>query len=247
MVLVGAGTQRLEEALARLYPEVPQLRLDSDSMGGRRFSDCRDAIVRGRVSPSHRHADYRKGHDFPNLSLIGVLNADAGLMSADFRAEERLFATLSQVIGPRQPQSRRLPCDDSDATSESSVFSDLIADDVGACWHRLMAERRASGMPAFSVVGGVCAAAAALCRVWTIYAARPGRPPLQLAADRVRVFDVVSPPVARTNYWHHRQILFQSSHRPLLHQFLTAFVAALPQSRLPWSVDIDRFPSDCPA
>ena len=238
MVLVGAGTQRLEEALERLYPEVPQLRLDSDSMGGRRFSDCRDAIVAGEYRLLIGTQIIAKGHDFPNLSLIGVLNADAGLMSADFRAEERLFATLSQVIGrgSRNPDGCHVMIQTRHPNHQ--FFSDLIADDVGACWHRLMAERRASGMPPFRWLAVLRGRGRSLPSL-DDFMRRARETALQLAADRVRVFDVVSPPVARTNYWHHRQILFQSSHRPLLHQFLTAFVAALPQSRLPWSVDID--------
>ena len=96
----GLGTQRLEAEVASRFPGVPALRMDSDTMQGRgahesalqRFRDGEIKILLGTQMIA-------KGLDFPNVTLVGVVNADTGLHLPDFRAAERTFQLVTQVAG----------------------------------------------------------------------------------------------------------------------------------------------------
>src|SRR5207247_2221526 len=97
---MGRGTQRVEETLAARFPGARIVRIDRDS--ARR----RGELVRTLQGIQRCEADIlvgtqllAKGHDFPGLTLVGVLNADTALLSTDYRAPERLFAVLAQVSG----------------------------------------------------------------------------------------------------------------------------------------------------
>lgn len=96
----GIGTQKVEEQIKKLFPEIRLLRMDADSISGK---NSRDEILTAFGS-----GDYdvllgtqmiTKGLDFPNVTLVGVLNADGLLYSSDFRAYERTFSLITQVTG----------------------------------------------------------------------------------------------------------------------------------------------------
>jgi primosomal protein N' (replication factor Y) len=90
----------VEDALVRLFPEARIARLDRDvgRSAGRAQRIFADAAA-GEVDILVGTQMLSKGHDFPRLTLVGVLNADDAMFSADFRAPERLFAQLVQVAG----------------------------------------------------------------------------------------------------------------------------------------------------
>src|SRR5690606_12329481 len=97
---LGRGTQRVEETLQALFPEARILRIDADST--RRKGSAQqafDAVHRGEVDILVGTQMVAKGHDFRNLTLVGVINPDTALFSHDYRASERLFAQLMQVAG----------------------------------------------------------------------------------------------------------------------------------------------------
>jgi primosomal protein N' (replication factor Y) len=96
----GHGTQRLESALAALFPAARILRVDRDSTRRRHAFDAMQEDIRARrVDILVGTQMLAKGHDFPHLTLVGVVNADSALYSSDFRAAERLYALLTQVAG----------------------------------------------------------------------------------------------------------------------------------------------------
>jgi primosomal protein N' (replication factor Y) len=97
---VGEGTEQVEEQLAALFPQVRILRLDRDT------TSRRGALEAGLLAAESGEVDLlvgtqmlAKGHTFPRLTLVGILNADQGLKVADFRAAERTFQLLTQVAG----------------------------------------------------------------------------------------------------------------------------------------------------
>jgi primosomal protein N' (replication factor Y) len=97
---VGQGTQRLEESLATHFPGKTILRIDRDSTRRKGEMDAALAQVHsGEADILIGTQMLAKGHDFDRLNLVIALNADTGLFSVDFRAEERLFALLTQVAG----------------------------------------------------------------------------------------------------------------------------------------------------
>ena len=97
---VGAGTQKIEEELNAAFPDTPVLRLDTDTVAGagshdvilNRFRDEKIPILVGTQMVT-------KGLDFPNVTLVGVLSADQSLYSGDYRASERTFSLITQVVG----------------------------------------------------------------------------------------------------------------------------------------------------
>ena len=102
---LGRGTQRVEETLAApLSRTRASLRIDRDSARRRgELARTLEGIGRGEGDILVGTQLLAKGHDFPNLTLVGVLNADSALLSTDYRSAERLFAMLAQVGGPRRP------------------------------------------------------------------------------------------------------------------------------------------------
>ncbi|GBD36483.1 Primosomal protein N' [bacterium HR36] len=96
----GLGTQKLEAELNALFPEVPKSRMDSDVMRrGQRYGAVLDAFRRGEIRILFGTQMIAKGLDFPQVTLVGVVNADTAMYLPDFRAAERTFQLLAQVAG----------------------------------------------------------------------------------------------------------------------------------------------------
>lgn len=95
--LIGTGTEKLEQHLQALYPEARVARLDRDT--GRRLHDVIRRFRNHEIDLLLGTQMVTKGHDFPNVTLVGVIMADLGLNLPDFRAGERTFQILTQVAG----------------------------------------------------------------------------------------------------------------------------------------------------
>ncbi len=97
---LGTGTQMLEEQLKLYFPEARLLRMDTDTTSGKFSHDTiLDSFRKGEADILLGTQMVTKGHDFPNVSLVGVINADASLHIPDFRANERTFSLMTQVVG----------------------------------------------------------------------------------------------------------------------------------------------------
>ena len=95
---VGTGTQKVEEELRALFPEAEVLRMDADTAGGR-HEKLLDRFERERIPILLGTQMVAKGLDFPNVTLVGVLAADLSLYVDNYRAAERTFSLLTQVVG----------------------------------------------------------------------------------------------------------------------------------------------------
>ena len=96
----GYGTQRLEEEIHRLFPEARTIRLDRDTTRGRSaFESMHQKMSAGEIDILIGTQMITKGHDFPNVTLVGVVHADISLNIPDFRSAERSFQLLTQVAG----------------------------------------------------------------------------------------------------------------------------------------------------
>lgn len=239
----GHGTQRVEEALAAAFPRVGVVRLDRDSLARRAaFAGLRDDIVAGKKRLLVGTQIIAKGHNFPRLSFIAILNADAGLLSADFRAQERLFALLTQTLGrgTRNPRGCRAVIQT--RHPDHPFYAELRRNDVEACWRRLLAERAAARLPPFSRLALLRAKAknpdklaAFLNRAKTIAG--------DIRPAPVAVYDPVPAVVARVAGWHRAHILAQSDNRPALQKFLAEWAEAVgkksPDAGLRWTMEVD--------
>ncbi|NPV29784.1 MAG: primosomal protein N' [Firmicutes bacterium] len=100
LTLLGSGTQRVEYFIRRLYPEARIQRLDLDATRKREaFARILDSFARKEIDILLGTQMVTKGHDFPGVTLVGVLNADLALNLPDYRAAERTFQLLTQVAG----------------------------------------------------------------------------------------------------------------------------------------------------
>lgn len=144
----GRGTQRLEDGLRALFPGRYVLRIDRDSTRRKGSLDAAlDAVHSGEADILIGTQMLAKGHDFSRLNCVVVLEADSGLFSVDFRAEERMFALLTQVAG--RAGRREQPGEVLIQTGfpEHPFFASLQARDYRLFADRSLEERRQLHLP----------------------------------------------------------------------------------------------------
>jgi primosomal protein N' (replication factor Y) (superfamily II helicase) len=241
----GHGTQRLEVALATHFPDARLARVDRDTTRQRgAFDDVRSRVAANTVDILIGTQMLAKGHDFPRLTLVGVLGADNALYSADFRATERLAALLVQVAG----RAGR-----ADLAGEVIVQTDFPAHplygalsrhDYGAFARELLDERRAGGLPPFAHLVLLTAEAHAredaeafLAAAHDVALAKRA----ELSAN-VEVFAPVAAPMARRAGYERAQMLLRSGQRGELKRLLTALRESLETAasrKVRWAIDVD--------
>ncbi|HZH07683.1 MAG TPA: primosomal protein N' [Lautropia sp.] len=225
LAALGRGTQRLEEGLAELFPAARVARLDRD-VASRRGATERflAAAHAGEVDLLIGTQMLAKGHDFTRLTLVVVVDADAGLFASDFSAPERLFATLMQVAGRAGRHSAAA------ATTliqtrypEHPLFATLKAHDYAGFAAAELHAREASGLPPFAHQALLLAQARKMESTLAF---------LQLAREhllslnpppQLNVCDPVPMPLAKLRDLSRAQLLVECSSRPHLHQFLASW------------------------
>ncbi len=244
---LGVGTERAEERLATLFPNYPILRIDRDSTS-RKGSMERlvQTINRGDPCLLVGTQMLAKGHHFPRVTLVAVLDADGGLFSADFRASERMAQLIVQVAGRagRADQPGRVIIQSH--LADHPLLVQLTEQGYFAFAEQALAERRSAGLPPFAHL--------ALLRA---EAHRPGDAEQfldqacslaeQLRAEHglqgVELLGPVPAPMERRAGKHRAQLLLQASQRPPLHQLLGRLLPpleVLPGARaVRWSLDVD--------
>ena len=244
----GRGTQRVAEAISMRFPEARVLRVDRDSARSpKQWNALLEAIQNGEADILVGTQMLAKGHDFPRLTLVGVLNADAGLFAADFRAPERLFAQLMQVGG--RSGRAELPGEVLVQTQypDHPLYRALAAHDFANFADAQLAEREAAGFPPYSHQAMLRAEAPQLAQaVEYLKAAAEVAGKLneaKLNAGEVRLYDAVPMRLHRRAHLERAQLLVESSSRSALQAFIAEWMTALYQLKatktLRWHLDID--------
>ncbi len=242
---LGRGTQRIEEALAGLFPAARVLRIDRDSSRRRgQLARTLEGIGRGEGDILVGTQLLAKGHDFPNLTLVCVLNADSALLSTDYRSAERLFATLAQVGG--RSGRREQPGEVLVQTRFPGhpMYQALIRNDYAGFAASQLAERESAGFPPFVHEAALRAEATRLATTMAFLNAAARLVP---APEGVRIYDPVPHVITRRAGYERAQLVVQSPSRPALQEFLRAWSAALPASApsgLRWHLDVDPIEFD---
>jgi primosomal protein N' (replication factor Y) len=96
---LGSGTERIEEEAAQAWGDIPRVRVDSDSVRGKRLEEALESFRKGDARILIGTQMIAKGHHFPDVTLVGIVNADTALHLPDFRANERTFSLVAQVAG----------------------------------------------------------------------------------------------------------------------------------------------------
>jgi len=241
---VGFGTQRLEDALRRQFAEARVLRVDRDTTRRRgTFANMHREIAAGEVDILVGTQMLAKGHDFPRLTLVGVLGADNALYSADFRATERLFALLEQVAGRAGRDALRGEVVVQTDFPDHPLFVALARHDYDHFAQALAAERRSLGLPPFGHLALLAAEARtrSVVNAFLERAAERGRA-LTGAQSDCEIYPPVAAALARRAGMERGQVLVQSSKRSALHQFLPRWRAELERlgpRTVRWVLEID--------
>jgi len=239
----GFGTQRLERALAERFPAARIARIDRDSTKRRgAFAEVRDRVDAGDVDILVGTQMLAKGHDFPGLTLVGVLGADNALYSGDFRATERLAALLFQVAGRAGRAELRGEVIVQTDFPEHPLYQALAANRYGEFAANLLAERRAAGLPPFAHLALVTAEASSREVVDTFLHAVCSAGRALARSEVVAVFPPVPATLARRAGMERGQVLAQSEDRRALQRFLPSWrhaIETLPGSRVRWAFDVD--------
>ena len=238
---LGQGTERLEDMLAQRFPGVPLARIDRDST---RRKGALSAMLMAA-----RRGDYpillgtqmlTKGHHFPGVTLVGVLDADLGLFGTDFRAPERLAQLLVQVTGRAGRATRPGRVLVQTRHPEHPLLVSLLREGYPAFAAAALEERQLAGLPPFSYQALMRAEApdeeAPLIFLRQAAQAIP-------APAEVALWGPAPAPMARRAGRWRAQLLAQSSGRAALHRFLAAWLPQVRrikcQGRVRWSVDVD--------
>ena len=240
---LGRGTQRVEESLQARFPQARILRIDADST--RRKGSAQAAfeqVHNGEVDILIGTQMVAKGHDFRNLTLVGVLNPDTALFSHDYRASERLFAQLMQVAGRAGRQARTAGGSASEVLIQTQypqhpLFAAVMAHDYDAFAGSLLDERRQAGLPPFIFQALLRAEA----RELSVALAFLQQAATCVVQDGIIINDPIPMSMTRVANVDRAQLLVESASRPGLQQFLKTWLAALRaiNSKVRWSLEVD--------
>ncbi|MDD5240658.1 MAG: primosomal protein N' [Sulfuricella sp.] len=236
---IGLGTQRIEETLIGLFPTARILRVDRDSAKRKHaLPEMLERIHAAEVDIIIGTQLMAKGHDFKKLTLVGVVNADGALYSADFRASERLFAQLMQVSGRAGRDT--LPGEVLIQTQFPThpLYQSLIRHDYNGFAESLLTERKQAEFPPYCHQVLLRAEAplmeTALAFLRKAKAAAPTR-------FDVTLFDPVPAQMARLAGNERAHLLVQAASRGALQAFAADWNKALTglDGRVRWALDID--------
>ena len=244
---VGAGTERAEERLQLLFPDVPVLRIDRDTTARK---DALGKLLRtihsGAPCILVGTQMLAKGHHFPKVTLVAVLDADSGLFSADFRASERMAQQIVQVAGRAGRAEEPGQVLIQTHLADHPLMVQLAEEGYPAFAPQALQERRAAGLPPFAYLALLRADAHRQDQVENFleaaYHVAEGLA-VNLALPQVELLGPVPAPMERRAGRHRAQLLLQSSSRAPLHRLLGIWVVqleSLPEARqVRWSLDVD--------
>ncbi len=240
---LGAGTERLEEVLQRRFPDARISRVDSDSTQHRGAINAvlEDATL-GRVDILIGTQMLSKGHHFPKLSLVGIVNADQGLFGTDFRSVERMAQAIIQVAGRAGRESRAGEVLIQTAFPENAFWETLFRGGYRQISDDALAERKQTHWPPFSRLALLRSAAHRQQDAHHVL--EVARRHLSSQSNQsLRVLGPVDAPMARKAGRYHAQLLLHSSDRSSLHRALRELRPILeshPAARkVRWSIDVD--------
>jgi primosomal protein N' (replication factor Y) len=238
----GQATQRLEQTLQTLFPSARIARVDRDSMRSK------DALMEVLTQVHNQEIDIlvgtqmlAKGHDFPNLTLVGVIDTDSALYSPDFRASERLFAQLMQVAGRAGRAEKAGDVLIQTAFPQHALFDALRAQDYVSFADALLVERQTMQFPPASFFALLRAESNEFIEVEKFL--HLARNAARNANTDVMIYDVVRPQMERLKGMERGQLLLQADSRAALQRLLKLWIPQIKgfllANKVRWHLDID--------
>ena len=242
MIDIGLGTERLEETLQQRFPHFNLLRIDRDSTR-------RKKSMEEKLKKMHDHeADIligtqmiAKGHHFPNLTLVAIIDLDSGFYSSDFRAIERMGQLLVQVSGRAGREEKIGEVIIQTHHPDNPLLSTLLINGYDTFAKTLLQERETAQLPPY--------VHAALLRAEAIKKELPSQFLLKAKAfasthspNDIQVLGPISATMERKAGRYRHQLLFQSKNRASLHRLLDQLIHHLSNEKMRqvrWSLDVD--------
>ena len=241
---MGHGTERSEEAIRRLFPDTQVLRVDRDSTRNKHaMQDLVGQINQGQPCILVGTQMLAKGHHFPKVTLVAILDADSGLFSADFRGLEKMGQLILQVSGRAGRSEHPGEVVIQTHQPEHPVLHTLVNQGYQPFAHSLLAERQAAQLPPYTYMAVL--RAEAVNDDLPYHFLNNARDTAELLPDNQAVIVIGPIPaiMAKRAGRHRAQLLFQSDNRKDLHnllQRLAIHLESLKEARkVRWSLDID--------
>lgn len=264
LTALGAGTERAEAALGTRFPDFSLIRIDRDTTGTQRRLERQLAQI-GQGEPGILVGTQMlaKGHHFPNITLVAAVNADAGFLSADFKAPERTAQLLVQVAGRAGRADRPGQVWIQTLQPDNPALQRLVQGGYAGFADHELASRHRLGLPPARRMALVRAAAADpetperfLKQLKALLvgkqSAGAARSPVQDAApavakppqagERPEPLEVLGPapaPLRRLANLHRQQLMLLAASRNVLHSALDSMAALRAPRELRWSIDVD--------
>ena len=240
LAAVGPGVERLAEEVAALFPDAGLATLSSDLFGSARaLKEQIEEIAAGGADIIIGTQLVAKGHNFPNLTLVGVIDADLGLQGSDLRAAERTFQLMRQVAGragrAETPGTALLQT----FQPEHPVIRAILAGDEEGFWATEADARRHAGVPPFGRMAGLILSSTDMQEAFDIgnHLARNDAP---LRAAGAQVFGPAPAPIARVRGRHRVRLLVTAPKGVTLQGPISQWIAPVKGSnQFRLSVDID--------
>ncbi len=239
LVACGPGVERIAEEVERHFPEARTIVLSSDLMGVKRLRLELEAIARGEADIVIGTQLVAKGHNFPMMTLVGIVDADLGLANGDPRAAERTFQLLSQVTGRAGRTGLKSLGLLQTYQPQHPVMQAIVSGDSDAFYDREIHERERAALPPFGRLASIIVSAE------TRSDAEGHARALRNAAPRVDGISVLGPaeaPLALIRGRHRFRLLVHGRRNSDMQSFLKTMIAGGPKERGSVSVQLDVDP-----
>ncbi len=241
--LLGQGTERIEEDLLKEFPSARVLRIDSDSTRNKyAMHTMLERIYKGEVDILVGTQMLAKGHHFPKVTLVGVINIDSGLYGVDFRSTERMGQLLMQVSGRAGRADEEGEVLIQTHHPEHPLLNRLIKKGYASFANAALKEREQAGFPPYSRLALLRAEAIdAESAIALLQKAKKEALPLNEAGE-IQIWGPVPAPMEKRAKWYRAQLLLISSQRQALHNLLSQWLPKLPTAsskKIRWSLDVD--------
>ncbi len=240
MAAIGPGVERLAEEVAERFPGARVAVLSSDLFATARELKARiEAIAGGEADIVIGTQIVAKGHNFPHLTLVGVIDADLGLHGSDLRAAERTFQLLRQVAGRAGRAGRPGEAWLQTHQPDHPVIRAILGSDDEAFWRAEAEERRMAGVPPYGRLAGIILSGPEVAPLFELGGAlaRQAAPLVRIGAE---VFGPAPAPIARVRGRHRVRLLVKAPKAAPLQGALAAWLAQVPvPARIRLAIDID--------
>ncbi|NPD15482.1 primosomal protein N' [Xinfangfangia sp. D13-10-4-6] len=240
MAAIGPGVERLAEEVTARFPEARIAVLSSDLFGSARALKAQiEAIAAGEADIIIGTQIVAKGHNFPHLTLVGVIDADLGLQGSDLRAAERTFQLMRQVAGRAGRAGKPGEAWLQTHQPEHPVIRAILGGDEEGFWRAEAEERRAAGAPPFGRMAGIILSGPELQPLFDFGAdlARADGPLRRIGAE---IFGPAPAPIARVRGRHRVRLLIKAPRSAPLQQALTQWLRQRRQPKdIKLAIDID--------